>query len=111
MLRQPADVVEFFRLYFGPPQRAFAALDAGAQAALGVFITLENPSRDMNREAAASGLYHSPGWERDYPRLQILTIADLFNGATVQMPPASTTFKPAEKVKESGPKQRGLFEG
>lgn len=30
----PAEVVEFFRTYFGPTQRAFEALDAGGQAAL-----------------------------------------------------------------------------
>ena len=30
----PADVVEFFRQYYGPTQRAFASLDASAQAAL-----------------------------------------------------------------------------
>ena len=30
----PAEVVEFFRLYYGPTQRAFAALDADGQTAL-----------------------------------------------------------------------------
>jgi SAM-dependent methyltransferase len=30
----PAEVVEFFRTYFGPTQRAFDALDSGGQAAL-----------------------------------------------------------------------------
>lgn len=30
----PADVVEFFRLYYGPVNRAFAALDFGRQAKL-----------------------------------------------------------------------------
>ena len=30
----PAEVVEFFRLYYGPTQRAFAALDDAGQAAL-----------------------------------------------------------------------------
>ncbi len=30
----PADVVEFFRLYYGPTQRAFDALDANGQSAL-----------------------------------------------------------------------------
>jgi SAM-dependent methyltransferase len=30
----PADVVEFFRTYYGPTNRAFAALDAAGQAAL-----------------------------------------------------------------------------
>jgi hypothetical protein len=30
----PAETVEFFRQYYGPTQRAFASLDASAQAAL-----------------------------------------------------------------------------
>ena len=68
-------------------------------AALGVLVTLEPPTRDMQAEAAAAGFYRSPGWERDYPRLQILTIADLFNGAQVQMPPWAITFKQAEKAR------------
>ena len=35
----PADVVEFFRTYYGPTQRAFAALDDNAQAALRADLT------------------------------------------------------------------------
>ncbi len=70
-------------------------------AALGVFITLENPSAQMLAEAASAGVYHSPGWDKDYARLQILTIADLLTGAEIKMPPASITFKQAEKVKSS----------
>jgi site-specific DNA-methyltransferase (adenine-specific) len=63
-------------------------------AALGVLITLGNPSRDMLTEAASAGAYHSPGWDKDHPKLQILTIADLLNNlAQLQMPPATTTFK------------------
>ena len=50
-------------------------------AAIGVFITLEEPSRDMVTEAASAGHYHSPAWGRDYPRIQILTIAQLLAGA------------------------------
>lgn len=30
----PADTVEFFRMYYGPTQRAFAALDEERQSAL-----------------------------------------------------------------------------
>ena len=64
----------------------------------------------MQTDATAAGFYHSPGWERDYPRLQILTIADLLTGAEVKMPPAAITFKQAEKVKgESEHKQGGLL--
>jgi site-specific DNA-methyltransferase (adenine-specific) len=77
-------------------------------AALAVFITLENPSRDMQAEAVSTGFYHSPGWNQDYPKLQILTIADLLNGAEVKMPPTSVTFKQAERVKPSA-NQQSLF--
>lgn len=78
-------------------------------AALGVFITLENPGAQILAEAVSVGVYHSPGWDKDYPRLQILTIADLLTGAEVKMPPASITFKQAEKVKLSEAEQKKLF--
>ena len=32
------------------------------QAAIGVFITLEKPSRDMTTEDVGKGFYLSPGW-------------------------------------------------
>ena len=57
------------------------------QAAIGVFITLEPPSRDMTTEAVSAGFYHSPGWNKDYPRIQILTIDELLQNAEVKMPP------------------------
>ncbi|MBE2192992.1 MAG: restriction endonuclease, partial [Anaerolinea sp.] len=44
------------------------------KAEIGVFITLEAPSKPMRQEAASAGFYHSPGWDKDYPRVQILTI-------------------------------------
>ena len=79
-------------------------------AAMGVFLTLEPATRDMETEAATSGFYHSPGWNKDYARIQILTIMELLSGKNVQMPPVSMTFKQAEKVKtESGGRQHELF--
>jgi len=68
------------------------------KAALGVLITLELPTRDMESEAAAAGFYHSPIWQRDYPRLQLLTVEQLLAGARVEMPPDYGTFKRAERV-------------
>lgn len=79
-------------------------------AALGVFITLEPPTRDMETTAATAGIYHSPGWDRDYPRLQILTIAELLAGAEVRMPPAHGTFRPAPRAGPSAV-QPGLLDG
>ena len=68
------------------------------QAAIGLFITLEKPSRDMTSEAIGKGFYHSEGWNKDYPKLQILTIEDLLTGKQPDMPPSSITFKQAERM-------------
>lgn len=78
-------------------------------AAIGTFITLEPPSRDMRAEAASAGYYTSPGWGRDYPKIQILPIAELLAGAQVQMPPAEWgTFKQAQRARVSEAEQPGL---
>jgi DNA modification methylase len=73
------------------------------QGAIGVFITLEPPTRDMRTEAASAGLYHSPGWGKDYPRIQILTIEELLHNAEVKMPPQHGTFKTAQRVQKTEP--------
>ena len=78
------------------------------QAQLGAFVTLEPPSREMLTEAAAAGFYRSPGWQRDYPRLQVLTIEQLLGGAAVKMPPAYAPFKQAQPLGEQA-EQHGLW--
>lgn len=79
------------------------------EAAIGVFITLEEPTRDMVTEAASAGFHHSPVWDKDYPRIQILTIDDLLSGREISMPPSAFgTFKQAEKVKKKEGKQGEL---
>jgi site-specific DNA-methyltransferase (adenine-specific) len=72
-------------------------------AAMGVFITLDKPSRDMKTEAASAGFYHSPGWGRHFPRIQILAIGKLLHGANVKMPPQHGTFKEAQRARLQGP--------
>jgi site-specific DNA-methyltransferase (adenine-specific) len=78
------------------------------QAAIGVFITLEEPTRDMNTEAVSAGFYHSPGWNKDYPRIQILTIEELLHNAEVQMPPQFGTFRQAQRVQQADAAQAEL---
>lgn len=68
-------------------------------AAIGVFITLEQPSSPMNTEAVSAGYYESPVWRRNYQKIQILTIEQLLAGAKVEMPQSASTFKQAERVK------------
>jgi site-specific DNA-methyltransferase (adenine-specific) len=78
------------------------------QAAIGVYITLEPPSRDMTTEAVSAGFYHSPGWNKDYPRIQIFTIEELLRGTEVKMPPQFGTFKQAQRVQQSDADQPEL---
>jgi site-specific DNA-methyltransferase (adenine-specific) len=80
------------------------------EAAIGVFVTLEEPSKDMTTEAVSAGYYHSNLWQKDYPRVQILTIESLLEGKGIDMPPYSSgqTFKQAEKVRKSTGKQEEL---
>ncbi len=77
-------------------------------AAVGVFITLESPTRDMLTEATSAGYFHSPGWNKDYPRIQIFTIEQLLRSVEVKMPPQVGTFKQAQKVQQAGAEQTEL---
>ncbi len=53
-------------------------------AKLGVFPTLNPPTREMEKEAASAGLYDSGGGKM--PRLQILTAAEVIDGKRPQVP-------------------------
>jgi DNA modification methylase len=80
-------------------------------AAIGVLISLQEPTHPMKSEAASAGFYHSPGWHKDYPRIQLLTVADLFAGKAVTYPPGELlTFKKAPKAATSEQTSE-LFEG
>ncbi|MFN0279287.1 MAG: DNA methyltransferase [Pyrinomonadaceae bacterium] len=77
-------------------------------AAIGVYLTLEPPTKPMLTEAAEKGFYHSPGWNKDYPRLQILTVEDLLAGKTVDLPPNLQTYKQAGRIAQGNTNQGGL---
>jgi site-specific DNA-methyltransferase (adenine-specific) len=69
-------------------------------AQIGVLITLAPSTKPMRDEAASGGFYKS-SWG-SYPRLQILTVEELLNGARVDYPwttGANVTFKQAPRVK------------
>jgi site-specific DNA-methyltransferase (adenine-specific) len=79
-------------------------------AAIGVFLTLEEPTSDMKVESVSAGYYHSPGWNQDYPRIQILTVKALLDGtARLQIPPPQPPFKQAQRVKEQDHTQKRLL--
>jgi len=81
------------------------------EAAMGLFITLEEPSKDMITEAVSSGYYHTKFTHQDYPRIQILTVEQLLQETAVNMPPRdhAQTFKQAGRIKKKDGTQGELF--
>ncbi|HVU14043.1 MAG TPA: DNA methyltransferase [Phototrophicaceae bacterium] len=79
------------------------------KAALGVFITLEAPTKPMRDEALSAGYYRSEGWNTTYPKVQILTVEELLHGKRVEMPQTRGGFKQAERVNTSDSEQAPLF--
>jgi len=70
-------------------------------AAIGVFITLEQPTQEMTKEAVTAGFYRWPPTGQDYPRIQILPVVDLLHGAEVKMPPTHGPFPGKWKARQA----------
>jgi hypothetical protein len=88
------------------------------KAEMAVLVTLEPPTAPMKAEAASAGNYLSPWHKRPYPRVQILTVAELLadpsrpNPRCLQLPgsvlgPGDTLPQPP-KHKARGSKQLNL---
>jgi len=77
-------------------------------APLGIFLTLEPPTRDMEKEALSAGYYTSPTWGKNYPRIQLITIEQLLAGAQPNIPQTTGTFKRAPRIQKSLEKQSKL---
>ena len=81
------------------------------KAEIGLFITLREPTRPMETEAASAGLYtpeHFP--DTHYPRVQILTIEELLDGSKraeyPRLAPETTFRRAARRRKSSGSQSR-----
>ncbi|MBJ7486714.1 DNA methyltransferase [Brevundimonas sp.] len=76
----------------------------GAQ--MGLFVTLLPPTKPMVARAAAAGFYEAGG--RTYPKVQILTIEQLFDGKRPEMPWLDpSVFKKAKR--EAAPNTQGTL--
>lgn len=77
------------------------------RAKVGIILTLAEPTREMKKEAATAGLYKTE-MLGDFPRIQILTMQDLFDGDRPRLPWIDpTVFKKAKREKTE--KQGDLF--
>jgi DNA modification methylase len=80
------------------------------KAEIGVLLTMQEPTQPMRTEVAGAGFYHSPGWNKDYARLQILTVAELLTGKGIDMPPlrqVNRTFKRAPRARHGPSEKQG----
>lgn len=81
------------------------------EAIMGVLLTLQEPSQSMKEEAISAGFYVNEFFPKEkFPRIQILTIQQLFDGAAIRYPrlASETTFKKAER-KRKNVNQDGLW--
>ena len=95
-----------------PQVRALRGVIEREDAAIGVFITLEDSTKDMRKEAAEAGFWQTKSVSQaKHPRLQILTIEDLLAGKKIDMPAQQEirSFKQAPKAKGKKADDAKLF--
>jgi site-specific DNA-methyltransferase (adenine-specific) len=76
------------------------------KAPIGVFITAAMPTRPMEAEAAAVGRFESEATGRTYPRLQIITLAELFQGKKPDIPFVDQASVKRAKREDTGRQER-----
>ena len=72
------------------------------RAPFGVFLTAQAPTRPMERDAAAVGVWENEYTGRKHPRLQILTLAELFQGKRPDIPWVDASVAKAAKREDTG---------
>ncbi len=70
---------------------------------IGIFVCVNSPTREMEREAAAAGVYEGADG-RTYPRLQIYTLAEHFQGLRPKVPllDRQAAYKKAGRAEATG---------
>jgi hypothetical protein len=66
-------------------------------AAMGIFVCMDTPTRGMHDAANHSGTYTHPNDRRRFPRVQIVTVADLLSGKRPTMPMTSLPYFQARR--------------
>jgi len=81
------------------------------KAEIGVLISFEKPTQPMRSWAAGQGFFESP-WGK-HPRLQLLTVGELLEGARIDYPQTAginRTYRKAPKARKIAERARGLFD-
>ena len=90
--------------HVGPKDiRDFKGTMKRENADYGIFITLEEPTEAMKKEAISEG-YFDTEYEQKIPRIQIFTIEQLLNGENPKYPAPRNRYNVAEREKREGKK-------
>ena len=61
------------------------------EASMGLLLAINSPSQGMATEAATAGRFQMPKVNRSYPKVQIFTVQDYFDGKLPDIPDISLT--------------------
>ena len=114
----------YFRDFEGKPHTVILSVKGGSyslsmvrdlcrvvereNAAMGVLLALEPPTKGMLSEASSAGRFQMPGVTRTYPKVQIFTVEDYFAGKRPDLPDVSDTLKKAKRITKAREEQEEL---
>ena len=82
------------------------------KAAIGVLISLQPPTREMQAEAVSTGFYEHKMNKQKYPRIQLRTVKELMTGKGIERPTSAAasdeTFKKASTSKRKSAEEQAL---
>ncbi|MGW3442995.1 DNA methyltransferase [Streptomyces sp. NPDC001076] len=82
---------------------------ASQKAAMGVFICMNKPTKAMIEAANHSGVYKHPGNGQPFPKVQIITVAELLEGKQPKLPVTLLPFFQAQRRYDDGVDNVALF--
>ena len=74
-----------------------------------MLITLEPPTKAMQKEVVEAGRYTAKLYQKQFPKIQILTVAGLLDGSErLDAPPQANPFAKAEREVKAGKQEEML---
>lgn len=77
-------------------------------AAIGLLVTLKEPTRGMMQLAVHSEPYKSELWDKEFPSIQIRTVGELLVDKGFDLPPTQSPLKNAQLARENALQIQGL---
>jgi site-specific DNA-methyltransferase (adenine-specific) len=92
--------------------RVLKAVMEQQKAAMGILVTLEDPTKPMVKEAVEAGFWHSILYDSDYARIQIITARQILEeGRKPDVPPlVAPQYRQAGQIRGESADQVGMFE-